>query len=91
MLEDEVFIALGAVLGAASRVALGHLFGEILPLTSSSSPVFRDLPANAVGSLLAGAFTPLKPHANAMHASLGVGVSTGLLGSVTSEFVHRPR
>lgn len=85
--EDALFISVGAVLGLLSRLGLARLFGPaVLDVVSATSPLFTDLPANAVGCLLTGAFAPAKDRTAMFHSSLAVGISTGFLGSTTSEF-----
>jgi fluoride ion exporter CrcB/FEX len=84
-ISDGLHVSVGAVLGALTRIALGRAFGPTAAgVVSDTSPLFTDLPANAVGCLLAGMFAPFKARAAEVHKSLPHALSTGYLGSLTS-------
>jgi fluoride ion exporter CrcB/FEX len=85
--SDVLLVSCGAVLGVLTRVALGRAFGqEGANIVSSRSVLFLDLPANALGSFLAGVYIPLHTRAIRVHPSLHHAISTGYFGSVTSTF-----
>lgn len=86
-LSHALHISVGAVLGVLTRAGLGRAFGPAgLAVTSPAGVVFVDLPANAVGCFLAGAYAPWKARSAALHPSVPHALSTGYLGSVTSTF-----
>jgi fluoride ion exporter CrcB/FEX len=78
-------IIVGAMLGILTRLLLGHAFDpKGLNIVSATSPLFVDLPANAVGCFLAGAYAPFKSMALRTQPAIHHGFSTGYLGSLTS-------
>jgi fluoride ion exporter CrcB/FEX len=78
-------ISVGAMLGVLTRLLLGRAFDpEGLNIVSATSPLFVDLPANALGCFLAGAYTPFKSIVLRSQPALHHGFSTGYLGSLTS-------
>lgn len=90
VLSHALHISVGAVLGVLTRLGLGRAFGPSgLAAVSTSSALFADLPANAVGCFLAGAYAPWKVRSARLHGSVPHAVSTGYFGSVTSTYLER--
>ena len=86
-LGDIFQVSTAAILGVLTRIGVNRLFGPLQAgVTSDSSALFPDLPANAVGSFLIGFHNELKQDIEKVHPSIALGLSTGYFGSVTSMF-----
>jgi fluoride ion exporter CrcB/FEX len=84
-LSLALHISVGSMLGVLTRLLLGRAFDTSgLGIVTSTSPLFVDLPANAFGSFLAGAYAPFKANTLRTIPDIHHGLSTGYLGSVTS-------
>ncbi|CAN6485338.1 unnamed protein product [Victoria cruziana] len=80
------YLAAFGILGVLLRYRLQELFGpEIVKLTDVKSVLYTDLPANILGSFLMGWFGYVfKAKIAELSEPLAVGLSTGLLGSLTT-------
>lgn len=73
------------ILGVCIRYGLRILFSDIAKITSSGSSLFIDLPANMVGCFFMGwVGVVLKKDIAAFSELLVIGLSTGLMGSITT-------
>ncbi|XP_031477857.1 uncharacterized protein LOC116248951 isoform X1 [Nymphaea colorata] len=80
------YLAVFGILGVLLRYRLQELFGpDIVKLTDVKSVLYTDLPANILGSFLMGWFGYVfKANIADVSEPLAVGLSTGLLGSLTT-------
>lgn len=82
-------ISAAAVLGVLTRAFVSSLFDQDgARVTSTTSSVFVDLPANVLGCFVLGSFTTLKARFF-IPSSLSIAISTGYAGSLTSMFNTR--
>ncbi|KAJ8908074.1 hypothetical protein NDN08_008169 [Rhodosorus marinus] len=80
---EACWISAFAMLGVQCRLWIGRLF-ELIQVTSESTAMFHDLPANAMGSFLMGFLTTRDSILKQLHPTLHIGTSTGFLGSFTT-------
>lgn len=86
VIANILAISSAAILGVLTRVNVDALFGPTgLSITSRDTLLFYDLPANALGCFLLGAFNALNTRV-AIHPLIKLAVSTGYAGSVTSMY-----
>lgn len=86
MLSALPSLATFSILGVMIRFGLEILFGpDIAGLTAINSPLFIDLPVNMVGCFFMGwVGSVLKKDITDISPSLAIGLSTGLMGSITT-------
>jgi fluoride ion exporter CrcB/FEX len=85
-LSLALHISVGSMLGVLTRLLLGHAFDTSgLGVVSATSPLFVDMPANALGSFLAGGYAPFKLNTLRTRPEIHHGLSTGYFGSLTSK------
>lgn len=90
VLSNFLGISVAAILGVLTRVYVNSLFGpERLEITSPEDTLFYDLPSNILGCFFLGAFNSLKSHIS-IPSLLGLALSTGYAGSVTSTLCFLP-
>ncbi|KAI5062959.1 hypothetical protein GOP47_0021506 [Adiantum capillus-veneris] len=78
-------LAFFGILGVLIRYGSEVLFDDVLSVTHESSIVYRDLPANMVGSFFMGwVGIVFKEHIRVFSEPLALGLSTGLMGSITT-------
>eukprot|EP00898_Chlorokybus_atmophyticus_P001481 jgi/Chlat1/2333/Chrsp17S02618 len=79
-------LAVFSFVGVLIRYGISKLFGpDHAGITSPWSPLFTDLPENMLGSFLMGVLgVTLKKHIGAVSEHLLLGLTTGLLGSITT-------
>jgi len=80
---EVCWISACAMLGVQCRLWIGRLF-ELIQVTSESTALFHDLPANALGSFLMGFLASRDSLLKQLHPTLHIGTSTGFLGSFTT-------
>uniref|UniRef100_A0A7S2ZPV8 Fluoride ion transporter CrcB n=2 Tax=Rhodosorus marinus TaxID=101924 RepID=A0A7S2ZPV8_9RHOD len=80
---EACWISAFAMLGVLVRLWLGKLF-ELMQVTSESTALFHDLPANAMGCFLMGFLTSRDSLLKQLHPTVHIGTSTGFLGSFTT-------
>ncbi|XP_024378055.1 uncharacterized protein [Physcomitrium patens] len=73
------------ILGVCIRYGLRILFSDYLHITSDSTPLLFDMPSNMVGCFFMGwVGVVLKRDIAAFSELLAIGLSTGLMGSITT-------
>ncbi|KAH7297162.1 hypothetical protein KP509_26G056400 [Ceratopteris richardii] len=78
-------LALFGIIGVLIRYGLEVLFDDVLSVTHELTIVYRDLPANIVGSFFMGwVGIVFKEHIRSLSEPLAIGLSTGLMGSITT-------
>ncbi|KAH7285987.1 hypothetical protein KP509_33G054300 [Ceratopteris richardii] len=78
-------LALFGIIGVLIRYGLEVLFDNALSVTHELTVVYRDLPANMVGSFFMGwAGIVFKERIRSLSEPLAIGLSTGLMGSITT-------
>lgn len=81
-------ISIAAILGVLTRIGVNDLFGPgVLGVSSSTSALFSDMPANVFGCFVLGLTNSLKSEGR-LPVLLGIAISTGYAGSVTSEYLR---
>eukprot|EP00698_Gefionella_okellyi_P004644 TRINITY_DN14249_c0_g1_i1.p1 TRINITY_DN14249_c0_g1~~TRINITY_DN14249_c0_g1_i1.p1 ORF type:complete len:354 (+),score=48.02 TRINITY_DN14249_c0_g1_i1:49-1110(+) len=81
---DAMWIGELAIAGVLLRVGLNLLFVSRLGALSSTSPLFADLGANALGCLIMGFLAQIFADKRVSATSFYVGCTTGLCGSLTT-------
>lgn len=78
-------LACFGIIGVLIRYGLEVLFADVLSITREGTIIYRDLPANVVGSFFMGwVGIVLKKDILFFSEPLAIGLSTGLMGSITT-------
>eukprot|EP00250_Pteridium_aquilinum_P002045 c12253_g1_i4 orf=257-1693(+) len=78
-------LAFFGIVGVLIRYWLGILFHDVLSVTHEGTLVYKDLPANVVGSFFMGwVGVVLKKDILLLSEPMAIGLSTGLMGSITT-------
>lgn len=83
MLRDFFHIGIAAILGALLRLTISNLF-KIKKVTSYYTTTFVSLPANFLGCIIMGIFSPAKIRISTYSPSLALFIGTGFCGSLTT-------
>lgn len=88
VLRNVLAVSCGAMYGVLIRMAVGNFFeGRVIDsvtVTSRTSALFVDLPANALGCFVYGVIYAVRKHGSNVAEHVGKGVTVGFAGSMTS-------